>query len=235
VIGIEYRERKANRRFSITPSLIARYTTGPALGLKVRTKLGPDDMLVFAGAVTNGSNTTEQFHFYNEIDSNAGKTVSGRLSLRTPTSISLEVGMSGSWGAQDRAITSSGKMWFVGPDFILHAGFLQLKGQLLKGESPGGDAEQEYGLKLRGGGYLEADCTLGPSLGVYGRGEFRNANVWSGTERLYRTRSWRATVGARWVFTERALVKAEYLRNGEYGGGPQVRNDIFTSSLVLSY
>jgi hypothetical protein len=235
VIGIEYRERKANKRFGITPSLIARYTTGPALGVKVRSKFGPDDFLVLAGAVTNGSNTTEQFHFYDEIDSNAGKTLSGRLSLQSPTSIKVELGFSGSWGAQDRSLASDQEMWFFGPDMIVHAGPLDLKAQWLKGKAPGSDAEQVYGLNLHGGGYLEADLTLGPSLGLYGRGEYRDADVWLGTERYYRTRSWRATGGARWVFTERAVLKAEYLHNGEYGGLPQVSNDVFTSSLVLSY
>jgi hypothetical protein len=235
VIGIEYRERKAQKRFGITPSLIARYTTGPALGLKVRSKFGPDDLVVLAAAVTNGSNTTEQFHFYDEIDSNAGKTMSGRLSLQTPTRIKVELGVSGSWGAQDRSVASDHAMWFVGPDLIVHAGILELKAQWLKGKAPGSDSEQVYGLNLHGGGYAEGDLTLGPSLGLYGRGEYRDADVWLGTERYYRTRSWRATAGARWVFTERAVVKAEYLHNGEYGKLPQVPNDVFTSSLVLSY
>jgi hypothetical protein len=235
VIGIEYRERKSNKRFGITPSLIARYTTGPALGVKVRSKFGPEDFLVVAGAVTNGSNTTEQFHFYDELDSNAGKTLSGRLSIKIPLPIGVELGASGSWGAQDRVSTSTDAMWFVGPDVMVHAGVLELKGQWLKGKAPGNAAEEAYGLKLRGGGYLEADLTLGASFGAYGRAEYRNADVWLGNERFYRTRSWRGTLGARWVFTERAVVKAEYLRNGEYGEGPQVRNDVFTSSLVLSY
>src|SRR5205814_7258198 len=84
VLGIEYRDRKSDRRFGVTPSLIARYTTGTALGLKVRSKFGPDDWLVLAAALTNGSNTTEQFHFYDEPDSNAGKTLSGRASGRLP-------------------------------------------------------------------------------------------------------------------------------------------------------
>jgi hypothetical protein len=237
VIGIEYRERKAQKRFGITPSLIARYTTGPALGLKVRSKFGPEDLVVIAAAVTNGSNTTEQFHFYDEIDSNAGKTVSGRLSLQTPTPVKVELGISGSWGAQDRSISSTHAMWFVGPDLIVRAGFLELKAQWLKGKAPGSDdaADQVYGLDLRGGGYAELDCTFGSSFGAYGRAEYRSADVWLGSERYYRTRSWRGTLGARWVFTERAVLKAEYLRNGEYGRGPKVRNDVFTSSLVLSY
>ena len=96
VFGIEYRDRKSDRRFGITPSLMARYTTGTALGLKVRTKLGVDDWLVLAAAVTNGSNTTEQFHFYDETDSNAGKTGSARVAVRPPLPVRLELGASGS-------------------------------------------------------------------------------------------------------------------------------------------
>jgi hypothetical protein len=235
VIGIEYRDRKSNKRFGITPSLIARYTTGPALGLKVRSKFGPDDLLVVAGAVTNGSNTTEQFHFYDEVDSNAGKTISGRISLQSPTSLKVQVGFSGSWGAQDRSLSSGDAMWFVGPDLIVQAGFLEVKGQWLKGKAPGNDQEMVYGLDLHGSGYLELDFTLGASFGAYVRGEYRDADVWQSNERYYRTRSWRGTLGARWVLAERAVIKAEYLRNGEYGNLPQVSNDVFTSSLVLSY
>ena len=41
-----------------------------------------EEQVVIAAAVTNGSSTTEQFHFYDEMDSNAGKTASGRLSVR---------------------------------------------------------------------------------------------------------------------------------------------------------
>ena len=78
VFGIEYRDRKSDQRFGITPSLMARYTTGTALGLEAaHASSGSDDWLVLAVALTNGSNTTEQFHFYDELDSNAGKTGSG--------------------------------------------------------------------------------------------------------------------------------------------------------------
>ena len=80
MIGVEYKERRADRRFGITPSLIQRYTSGPQLGLKVRSRL-LSDWLIVAAAVTNGSSTVEPFHFYNEIDTNAGKTVSGRVAL----------------------------------------------------------------------------------------------------------------------------------------------------------
>jgi hypothetical protein len=234
VVGIEYRERKAVKRFGVTPSLLARYTTGTALGVKVRSKLGDEEWLVVAAALTNGSNTIEAFHFYDETDSNAGKTLSGRVSARLLPDW-LELGLSGSWGAQDRALSSGEALWFFGPDLLGHFGALDLKAQWLTGGSPGDEVNGAYGLDLHGGGYLEADYMFGPSFGALGRLEYRHAFVWLGSERAYLTKSWRATVGARWVWSDRAILRAEYLRNGEYGGVPGIRNDVFTSSLVLSY
>jgi hypothetical protein len=241
LIGIEYRERKSNNRFGITPSLLARYTTGTALGIKMRSKLGPHDFLVLAGAVTNGSNTTEQFHFYDEIDTNAGKTASGRIALRAPFGFELEVGFSGAFGAQDRAHSNDGRLWFWGPDLLATLGPVEVKAQFLKGKSPGRPAEDVYGLDLKGGAYLEMDWMITPWLGVLGRGEYRDAFVWQGdpaspegANRAYLTKSWRGTLGTRVVFNDRIVLKAEYLRNGEYGGIPEIRNDMFTSSLVFS-
>jgi len=235
VLGIEYRDRKSDHRFGVTPSLIARYTTGTALGLKVRTKLGTDDWLVLAAAVTNGSNTTEQFHFYDETDSNAGKTGSARLAVRPPLPIRLEVGASGSYGAQDRTTSNRHAMWFFGPDLIAELGGLAVKAQWLKGAAAGDPTQDVYQLRLHGGGYLEADWMLNETWGVLGRAEYRDAWVSLGPDRAYVTKSWRATGGARVVFSTWATLKAEYLHNGEYGPIPGVKNDVFTSSLVLVY
>ena len=230
-MGIEYRDRKSDHRFGITPSLISRYTIGTALGLKVRSKFGEDDQLIVAAAITNGSNTTEQFHFYDEVDSNAGKTASGRLAVRLP--FETEIGVSGSFGPQDRATDNAHPMFFVGPDLLGHYGHVDLKAQWLTGRADGSAAEGVYGLRLHQGGYVEIDAMVTPTWGFLGRGEFRDALVWLGSERAYLTKSWRATAGIRCVITSRAVLKAEYLKNGEYGGLPQVRNDVFTSSLVL--
>jgi hypothetical protein len=235
VLGIEYRDRKSDRRFGITPSLIARYTTGTALGLKARSKFGRDDWLVIAAALTNGSNTTEQFHFYDEIDSNAGKTASGRLSIHPRLPFPLEIGASGSYGAQDRTTSNAHAMWFYGPDLMATLGPVDVKAQWLKGAAPGDPAQSAYALDLQGGGYLELDAMLTPSLGLLGRAEYRDAVVSLPPERLYITKSYRLTAGARVVIARWAVVKAEYLHNGEYGGIPYVANDVFTSSLVLSY
>jgi len=246
VVGIEYRERKAAQRFGITPSLISRYTTGTPLGLKVRHKIGDAQQLILALAVTNGSSVVEPFHFYDEIDSNDGKTVSGRLAGRLRGALhELEVGVSGSYGAQDRAFDSHNSLWFFGVDALAHLGPLDLKAQWLIGRGRGEtsrlyeEAHRPYGLHLAGGAYLEADLMLTPWLGLLGRAELRDARVWLGNadapgggDRLYITKSWRATGGVRVVFNARTILKAEYLKNGEYGGVPSIPNDVVTSSLV---
>ena len=63
----------------------------------------------------------------------------------------------------------------------------------------GSDIDQVYGLHLKGGGYLEVNWMINPTFGVLARGEYRQARVWLGDERLYLTQSWRATAGLRAV------------------------------------
>jgi hypothetical protein len=251
VIGIEYRERKANQRFGITPSLIARYTTGTPIGLKVRSKFLDGDRVVVAAALTNGSSTIEPFHFYDEIDSNAGKTASGRLSVKPFPALDLEIGASGEYGSQDKALDSIGSLWFWGVDVLGHVGPVDVKAQYLRGHGDGESPDRiydpnhrPYGLDLHNGGYLEVDWMVTPMVGVYGRGDLRDALVWLGNpnsatgtaaDRIYVTKSWRATGGVRAVINEHIVLKAEYLHNGEYGRIPQIANDVFTSSLLLLY
>jgi hypothetical protein len=235
VLGIEYRQRKSDQRFGITPSLIARYTTGPALGLKVRTKLGADDWLVIAAALTNGSNTTEQFFYYDETDRNAGKTASGRLSVRLPLPFWLELGLSGSYGDQDRTTSVQHAMWFWGPDLIAHAGPVDLQAQWLKGAAAGDPTQNVYSLALHGGGYVEARAMLTSSWGVLASAGYRSADITLPPQRAYVSRSWRATLGVRWVIDTWAVLKAEYIHNGEYGDVPSIPDDVFTTSLILSY
>ena len=96
-------------------------------------------------------------------------------------------------------------------DVLAHLGRFDVKGQWLKGHAAGEAAQGVYGLDLNGGGYLEVDAMLTPSFGMLGRGEYRDAFVWLDNQRAYLTKSWRATLGLRWVLTPRAVVKAEYL------------------------
>jgi hypothetical protein len=236
VIGIEYKTRKPPQRFGITPSLLARYTTGTAVGVKARTKL-LDDHVILAAAVTNGSFGTEQFHFFAEGDANTFKTLSGRAAYRATIGALgvLEVGGSAQGGTQDGAPDGAGAMWFVGLDAELDTGRINLKAQYLKGRAPGDPASMTYSLDLKNGGYLEADVIVTPLFGVIGRAELRDAEVAQGTERLYITKNWRATAGARLNISPSALVKVEVSHNGEYGGVPSIPDDLVTLSAVMAF
>jgi hypothetical protein len=235
VLGHEYKTRKSPQRFGITPSLVARYTTGTAVGIKARTLLAGDHVVV-AAAVTNGSFGTEQFHFFQETDSNNFKTLSGRLAFRVSLGNgTLEVGPSGQWGTQDGVPDNGGKMWFGGVDAELTTPHLDLKAQWLSGKAPGNDVAMTYALDLKRGGYVEADATVTSIIGVLARAEFRDAEVRQGMERLYITKNWRATAGVRLIFSPNAILKAEYSHNGEYGGIPSIPDDVVTTSAVMAF
>ena len=234
VFGIEYKDRKSDQRFGITPSLIARYTTGSQLGIKIRSKL-LDDYLILAASVTNGSSTIEMFHFYSEIDQNNGKTLNGRAALSLPVGTLFHNNdhVSGEWGPQDRATDNAGKMWFAGLDLQYLGDNLWVKGQLIRGKSPGDGPMGVWGLDLHPSGYLEIDWQLLAQFGLILRGEIRDAVVTLDTTRIYITKEARATFGFRVVVNPHMVVKAEYLHNAEYGGIAEFNNDIATSSLVL--
>jgi len=235
VLGIEYKTRKAPKRFGITPSLIARYTTGTAVGAKVRSKLA-DDHVILAAAVTNGSFGTEQFHFYKEIDTNAFKTLSARAALRWPVGRGvLELGASAQYGTEDGAPNGAGAMWFVDADAELELGRVDVKAEYIHGQAPGDPESMTYALDLRGGGYVETDVLVTSIVGVYGRAEFRDAHVAEGVQRLYITKGWRAVGGVRLTINPHAIVKAEYLHNGQYGGLPSIPADVFTISAVFAF
>lgn len=242
VIGIEYKDRIARDRFGITPSLIARYTIGTPIGLKVRSRL-LDEWILVAASVTNGSAGQEQFHFYDEIDSNFGKTLSGRLAVNVPLnefamnvfSAPLEVGFSGQWGPQDRARDSRDNMTLFGPDIEYRGLNFRIKGQLLFGDSPGRPEDGAFGLDLKFGGYLEFDYLIASGFGALVRVGFRDALVELGEERLYLTKSWRLTIGGNYAISEHLALKAEFLKNFEYGDIEQISNDVLTSSLLVIF
>lgn len=242
VIGIEYKQRKANQRFGITPSLLARYTTGTAVGVKARTLLF-GDRIILAAAVTNGTFGTEQFHFFNETDTNDFKTLSGRAAFRLPfgTKGSFEAGLSGQYGRQDGTPDDGGSIRFIGVDAELELmSRVFVRAQYLQGEAPGDERTMTYSLDLDHAGYLETNLIITPIIGVFGRAEFRNAETQQGMDRLYITKNWRGTGGVRLIFNPNAVIKAEYSHNGEYGevGGtklPSIPDDVITTSAVMAF
>lgn len=235
VIGLEYKTRKSPQRFGITPTLLGRYTTGTAVGVKLRSKLANDHLIV-AAAATNGSFGTEQFFFFREIDTNSFKTLSGRVALRFPVGPgSLEFGPSGQWGTPDGTPDGTRAAWFTGADAEFDTGRLDLKAQWLSGKSPGDPIGMTYALDLKQGGSLEADVIVTPVIGVFGRAEFRDAEITMGMQRLYLTKNWRAVSGVRLALHPNAIVKAEFTHNGEYGDMPSIADDVITTSAVVAF
>jgi hypothetical protein len=244
VFGIEYKERKSDQRFGITPSLIYRYTGGPQLGLKLRSKL-LKDWVILAAAVSNNSTVIEPFHFYSEVDKNSGKTLSGRAAVSVPMGMvvgalegdRLEIGGSVLWGPQDRATNNKENTFFWGVDLQYLSANFALKAQMMKGESPGLPAQAVWQLDLKPSGYAEIDWQIMSWLGVLARAGLRDAEVILGppANRIYITRSMQFTGGVRLVFNPNVTLKLEYIHNREYDGVDQIKNDIATSSLVLHF
>jgi hypothetical protein len=110
-----------------------------------------------------------------------------------------------------------------------------VKAAWLQGQAPGDDVSMAYSLDLKNGGYLEANVMVTPLIGLLARGEFRDAEVAKTMERLYITKNWRATSGVRLTLSPRAIVKAEYLHNGSYGGTPGIPDDVVTTSAVMAF
>lgn len=237
-VGVEYRDRRSDRRFGVTPSLLARYTTGTQLGVKVRSLLF-ERLLILTAAFTNGSATTEQFHFYDEVDSNSGKTVSGRVAVNIPLQPllagRLELGVSGAYGPQDVARDVRDGQWLAAADAFYDGVEFFLRAEVLRGGSPGRAVDGAYGLDLRFAGYLEAGWRINALVGVYGRLDLRDALVTLGDDRAYLSRTWRGTLGVRGTINPFLAIKAEYLHNGEFGELPTIPNDVLTSSLVVTW
>ena len=139
-------------------------------------------------------------------------------------------------------------MLFRSADLQLSWRGFSLAAEFLRGSADGevgaafDPAHRVYGLRLNNGGYVQLIGRVWRSVGALVRAELRDAFVWlgdptqpGGAERLYVTKSWRLTGGLRVVVSERIVAKIEYLHNGEYGGVPSIPNDVFTSSVVMSY
>ena len=237
LIGFEYRSQDAPARVEVTPSLICRYTCGSPVGLKTRLLLF-GEKVSFIAAVTNGSHSSENFPVNNEIDSNHFKTVAGRLAVEPIKG--LEIGISGSFGAQDGQPKDDVYQWLYNIDAHFHRHDLVLRAEFLQGRA--------RGETMDGG----PRCDIAPCLtfkGAYGLAGYRITNIvmpyarvdWrdalheSGASFIYISKLWRATSGVRLMLNENVIIKAEYIVNRELGRIPQFPNDLFTSALVVKY
>jgi hypothetical protein len=239
VLGFEYRSREATDRLGVTPSLLCRYTCGAPLGLKARAQLF-DEAVIVNVAVTNGSHGTEGFPFYEEIDSNAFKTAAMRISSRAPVGAGLEVGASGSIGAQDLQTDNSAYHWHYGVDahldwhdVLITAEFLQ--GRVVGVSEPGQPPCNVAPCLRYKGAYGQVGYRWLNWLTPYARVDFRDALHQSGGSFVYISELLRVTGGLRFELGESVIIKAEYTVNRELGRAPQFPNDVFTSSMIVRH
>ena len=237
VLGFEYRSQEAPSRIEVTPSLICRYTCGYPLGVKARALFG-GGRLGLNLAVTNGTSFIELFPFYDEIDSNSMKTGSGRLHIAPARG--LELGVSGSYGAQDRQSKNDKRQWMYGVDLHYHRQNFVLRGEFVQGRAKGETEDPAFPCDLSPclqfkGAYGLVGYRLTNIVMPYVRVDWRDALHRNGPSFVYISQVGRLTSGLHLTLTQNLVLKAEYTVNRELGRAPQFNDDVFTSSLVVSY
>jgi hypothetical protein len=152
----------------------------------------------------------------------------------------LELGGSGSFGAQDLQAADDVHHWQAGADAHLDWRGLEVTGEFVKGRARGRSAAGE------------PPCGVAPCLrymGAYGlvgyrvlnwlmpfaRVDWRDALHEHGADFVYVSQLVRFTPGLRFETGEHVIVKLEYTLNRELGRIPQFDNDIVTSSLVAHF
>jgi hypothetical protein len=247
VFGIEYLENQSNIRTGITPSLIARYTTGQSIGAKLfyRIQIAPLwSALSLNAAATNSGNFVEALQPPDA--SLTGVPVgSGRLGyeLNVPA-IQIKLGVSAAVGPRNDQPDPNARQKTYGADFRLAAFGVYINAEYIQvDEARGGPKvtslaaypfSSEFSAR---GGYVQLAYALaldaGPlrKLTAYGRYDRRHATF----EGFTPVHVERYTGGLRIDLWESLIVKGEYLVNRELAGAPTVANNVLTTSVVYSY
>lgn len=237
VVGYEYRIQEAPDRMTVTPSLICRYTCGRPVGVKMRARFLESRALNFALSLTNGSSMNEYFGFPGDVDRNHFKTAAGRLGYVLPVGSGLEVGASGSFGAEDYQPSDRVYQWQYAADLHLDVAGVDLTGEFVMGKLQG--ATEAGGppcgvapcLDFKGAYGLVGYRVLG-WLMPYFRTDWRDAVHTSGASFVYNSQLVRFTPGVRFELGTNVTIKAEYTVNRELGKIPQFPNDVFTTSII---
>ena len=201
-------------------------------------KFVDDDRVVLAVAATNGSATTEQFHFYDEVDSQRRQDHQRPALGEAAAPARSRDRAVGEYGSQDRALDSRDPLWFVGVDLLGHFGAVDIKAQCLSGQVGGRAPDRLYdpnappvwprpeerrlprarlddhvAARRAWAAASSATRSSGSAIPTADRG---------GRPALHHEVLARHRRGAA-VINEHVVLKAEYLHNGEYGQVPQIR------------
>jgi hypothetical protein len=249
VFGIEYLENESNLRLGITPSLIARYSTGHPLGIKVfyRFQLPSiQSAISINAAATNHGSQVESLQV--ETLSFTGVPVgSARLGYELSLlGTELKLGISGLYGPRNDQADPGVIQKQLGFDARVFVGPVSVWGEYVSLREDPASAPPKptgtgiytiaSGFKVHGF-YLQLAYALPvhdrvlSGASVYGRYDRRKGGF-DGTPQLLTSR-W--TVGGRIELWSVLQLKAEVLFNRENAGAPTVDNDVFTTSAVFSF
>lgn len=249
VFGIEYLENEAPLRAGITPSLMARYTTGHQLGAKAlyRRQIPALSSAVSLNvAVTNGSSRVESLQTA-DLSLTGQPYVSARLGYELQLlRLQVKLGASGQTGARNDQNDAHVRQTQLGADARVTAGWFSLAAEYVSARDGAGTAP---GKHTGVGDFFYASSfavdglygTLAVAIPVEAEA-LRTATVYSRYDR--RAAEFRGfggiltsryTVGTRLDFWSVLSLKAEYLFNRENAGAPRVDNDVFAASAVYVF
>lgn len=247
VFGIEYLENEANLRTGITPSLIARYTTGQSLGAKAfyRIQIAPLWTAVSLNlAASNGGTLVETLQPQSASQTGT-PAFSGRFGIEVNLpSVELKLGLSALDGPRNDQSQPGVRQKALGADARLVFGPVELRGEAIKLTQGEGAGDKVNGLGVQTvvsrfdvwGAYGQLGLGFDFSgalrrIAVYGRYDRRHAQFEGFTPITVD----RITAGARIDLWDSLALKGEVLLNRELEGAPNVDNDVLTSSLIYSW
>ena len=247
VVGIEYLENQANLRTGITPSLIARYTTGQSLGAKAFYRVQLPKLWTAISLNVAASNGGSMVESLSPPDASLTGTpvFTGRLGLEINLPrVEVKLGVSAMDGPRNDQSQPGVRQKLLGADARVVLGPVELRAESTRLTQDAGGGDKVNGLGTQTvvsgfavqGGYLQ--LSIGKELDgplrrvtVYGRYGRRHAQFEGYTPITVD----RITGGVRLDFRESLAVKGEYLANRELEGAPSVPNDVMTSSFVYSF
>ena len=247
VFGIEYLDNEANIRTGITPSLIARYTTGQSVGAKLfyRLQLAPLWSALSLNVAVTNSGTFVDVLQTPDISLTGVPVGSARLGYELNLRrVQVKLGGSGMYGVRNDQSDRGARQQAIGGDLRVALFGVYLNAEVVKidedagGPKTNGSGQFMLASEFHGRGFyaqlawaLALDAGPLHKITPYARYEQRRA--WF--EGFTPVTVDRFTGGVRFDLWESVLLKAEVLLNGELAGAPQVANNVVTTSAVYSW
>jgi hypothetical protein len=248
VFGIEYLDNQANFRVGVTPSLIARYTTGQSVGVKVfyRVQIIPASSAFSLNVAATNSGTFVESLQGPSRSLNGMPVASVRVGYELNLErISLKLGASAAYGPRNDQTDGNGrKQTLLGFDARLVLPTLTVSGEFVHVNEDDAGGSKVTGTAVfpfltefyAHGFYLQAAEELPLKIApfritIYGRYDRRTAEF----EGISEITIDRMSAGLNVGIGDNLVVKGEYLVNREIAGAPQVANNVATSSVVWTW